>query len=141
MKILSLTEPYASLILYGKKKVETRSWKTSYRGELYIHASKTKMTKKDKNNKELMELLEGKTLHFGMIICKCRLVDCIPMTEEYVEKIKKENEQEYLCGEYAVGRYAWILENVEVLDKPIPAKGHLSIWNYDDIEENSEEEL
>lgn len=36
MKVLSLTEPYATLIKEGKKKVETRSWKTSYRGELYI---------------------------------------------------------------------------------------------------------
>ena len=30
MKVLSLTEPYATLIKEGKKKVETRSWKTSY---------------------------------------------------------------------------------------------------------------
>ena len=39
MKVLSLTEPYAALIKERKKKIETRSWKTSYRGELYIHAS------------------------------------------------------------------------------------------------------
>ncbi len=45
MKILSLTEPYATLIKDGKKKIETRSRKTSYRGELYIHASLTKITK------------------------------------------------------------------------------------------------
>ncbi len=48
MKVLSLTEPYATLILESKKDVETRSWKTSYRGELYIHASMTKITKKIK---------------------------------------------------------------------------------------------
>ena len=36
-KILSLTEPYATLIKEKKKLVETRSWKTDYRGELYIH--------------------------------------------------------------------------------------------------------
>ena len=43
MKVLSITEPYATLIKEKKKKVETRSWKTSYRGELYIHASLTKI--------------------------------------------------------------------------------------------------
>lgn len=37
MKVLSLTEPYATLIKERKKKIETRSWKTPYRGELYIH--------------------------------------------------------------------------------------------------------
>lgn len=42
MKVLSIKEPFATLIKEGKKKIETRSWKTSYRGELYIHASSTK---------------------------------------------------------------------------------------------------
>ena len=39
MKVLSLTEPYATLIKKGVKTIETRSWKTNYRGKLYIHAS------------------------------------------------------------------------------------------------------
>lgn len=54
MKVLSLTEPYATLIKEGKKKIETRSFKTSYCGELYIHASSTKVPKEWKQNKELM---------------------------------------------------------------------------------------
>lgn len=40
MKVLSIKEPYASLIKNNIKKIETRSWKTNYRGKLYIHASK-----------------------------------------------------------------------------------------------------
>lgn len=44
----------------------------------------------------------------------------------------KENNQEYICGEYSLGRYAWKLSNIKVLDKPIPAKGNLGIWNYND---------
>ena len=47
------------------------------------------------------------------------------------ENIKKNNYQEYVCGKYEEGRYAWVLENIEPLGKPIKAKGHLSIWNYD----------
>ena len=47
MKVLSITEPFATLIKNKKKFIETRSWKTNYRGELYIHASKTKINKKD----------------------------------------------------------------------------------------------
>ena len=39
MKVLSLTEPGATLIREKKKLIETRSWKTDYRGELYIHGS------------------------------------------------------------------------------------------------------
>lgn len=129
MKVLSLTEPYATLIKEKKKFIETRSWKTNYRGELYIHASKTKIAKNDLENEELISLIENKNFNFGYIICKCNLVDCIYMTKEFVEEIKNNNYQEYLCGEYSEGRYAWILENIEIIT-PIKAKGSLSIWEY-----------
>ena len=70
MKVLSLIEPYATLIVEKKKKIETRSWKTNYRGILYIHASLTKMDKKDKENKTLLALVKNEPLNYGMIICK-----------------------------------------------------------------------
>lgn len=129
MKVLSLTEPCATLIKEKKKLIETRSWKTSYRGELYIHASSTKIPKEWRENKELMNLVNDIPLNYGNIICKCKLVDCIYMTQEFIEKIK-ENHQEYICGIYEVGRYAWILKNIEVI-KPISTKGHLGVWNYE----------
>ena len=52
------------------------------------------------------------------------------MIKEYVEKMKRNNYQEYVCGVYEEGRYAWILENIVPLDEPIKAKGHLSTWDY-----------
>lgn len=131
MKVLSLTEPCATLIKEKKKMVETRSWKTTYRGELYIHASSTKIPKDWREDNEFMSLVKDTPLNYGYIICKCNLVDCILMTEEYVSKMKKENQQEYICGKYEPGRYAWVLENVEELECPIAAKGHLGIWNYE----------
>ena len=65
IKVLSLTEPYATLIKENKKIIETRSWKTSYRGELYIHASSTKVQKQYKENIELMNLVDDKEYNFG----------------------------------------------------------------------------
>lgn len=130
MKVLSLTEPFATLISSGKKCIETRSWKTNYRGPLYIHVSQTKMNEADVNRRGLYDILGDATFSFGYILCECELVDCVYMTEEYVEDMKKNHYQEYLCGEYKVGRYAWVLENVKPLLKPIPAKGQLNIWNY-----------
>ena len=130
MKVLSLTEPYATLIKLGVKKIETRSWKTSYRGKLYIHASSTRIPKEYRENQELMNLVNINKLNFGNIICSCNLVDCIKMTDEFIEKVKK-NKKEYICGVYENGRYAWILDDIEVLNNPIPAKGHLGIWNMD----------
>ena len=127
MKVLSLMEPWGSLIKEKVKYVETRSWKTSYRGELYIHTSLKKIPKKDERIQNLVNLLQDKNIKYGYIIAKCKLVDCIYMDEEFINKIKKENPTEYMCGEYAVGRYAWILEDIEEIEA-IQAKGHLGIW-------------
>lgn len=40
MKMLTLHQPWASLIACGVKTIETRSWSTDYRGPLAIHAGK-----------------------------------------------------------------------------------------------------
>jgi len=135
MKVLSIIEPCATLIKEKKKFIETRSWKTTYRGELYIHACLTKIPKNWLEDTEFMSLLEGASLNYGYIICKCNLVDCVYMTEEYVKEMKEKNYQEYLCGKYEVGRYAWILDNIVPLITPIKVKGHLGIWNYNDENE------
>lgn len=131
MKVLSLTEPYATLIKNGIKNIETRSWKTTYRGRLYIHASSTKIPRAYRENQALMSLVNNKELSYGNIICSCDLVDCVEMTDEFIDDIRKNN-NEYVTGIYAKGRYAWILKNIEILDNPIKAKGHLGIWNYED---------
>ena len=134
MKVLSLIEPWATLIKEGKKVIETRSWKTSYRGELYIHASSKKIKRSDAHTIELLKLIPDVPMGYGHILCKCKLVDCVYMDQDFLKQIEK-NKQEFLCGEYSLGRYAWILEDVEPLDVPIPAKGHLNIWNYESVNE------
>ena len=129
MKVLSIKEPFASLIALNIKKIETRSWKTNYRGEIYIHASLS-TGKIDEVRKEKLFNLLPKDYLFkqGYIICKCYLKDCIYMDEKFINTIKNDV-TEYLCGRYEVGRYAWILENIELIEE-VPAKGKLGIWNY-----------
>ena len=130
MKVLTVQEPYATFIMQGMKKIETRSWMTKYRGEIYIHAEKSKnFLKKIKNNK-VLKLLESIDLNYGDIICKVELVDCIKMTNDFIEKVKSQNNYEYILGEYEEGRYAWILQNIQELDTKIHAKGKLNIWTY-----------
>lgn len=126
MKALSITEPYATLIRNRIKRIETRSWKTNYRGSMLIHASSTRVPKEWRENTELMEL--AGELHPGEILCRCRLVDCVEMTEDFIKEVKL-NHDEYISGFYEVGRYAWILEDVEPIE-PIKAKGRLGIWEY-----------
>ena len=48
MKVLSIKEPFATLIMDKDKMIETRSFKTNYRGELYIHTSLGSVNIKEK---------------------------------------------------------------------------------------------
>lgn len=130
MKVITLIEPWGTLIKNGYKSIETRSWKTNYRGELYIHTSLSKLPKEAVTNNELRKLYKIDELQYGYIICKCNLVDCIYMTKDFISYIKDNNYQEFICGDYKEGRYAWILKDIQVLEKPIKIKGHLGIWNY-----------
>ena len=129
MKALSITEPYATLIRDGIKRIETRSWKTKYRGDLLIHASSTKIPKEYRKNEELMNLVGDRPLHFGQIVAKCKLIDCVPITEEFIKSLKRD---EIVSGFYSEGRYAWILGNVEVVDENKIVKGKLGLWNYEE---------
>ena len=128
MKVLSIKEPFATLIKDGVKRYETRSWKTNYRGEIYIHASIGLST--SLNKEKGMSYLKS-DIKPGYILCRCNLVDCILMDEDFINYIETEtNEKDY--GDYRLGRYAWKLEVLEVLETPILAKGRLGIWNYED---------
>ncbi len=128
MKVLSIREPFASLIRNGVKKIETRSFKTKYRGEIYIHASKT-VSKLDAKLDDFHKLIVDLETNPGYILCKAKLVDCVYMSDEFIDSIKKNNYTEFLCGRYTEGRYAWILDEVEIIE-PKFAKGQLGIWNY-----------
>lgn len=135
MKVLTLREPWASLIGENIKKIETRSWFTNYRGELYIHAGIAKIPAKDERKNRLAQELKG-TFHFGTIFAKCTLSDCILIDDKFAESIKQSDFLCYDCGNFTPGRYAWILENIEYIT-PIPAKGQLGLWNYDSDKEEA----
>lgn len=127
MKVLSIKEPFATLIKDGVKRYETRSWKTNYRGEIYIHASIGLST--SLNKEKGMSYLKS-DINLGYILCRCNLVECILMDEDFINYIETETtEKDY--GDYRLGRYAWELEVLEVLETPILAKGRLGIWNYE----------
>ena len=128
MKALSIKEPYATLILDGVKRIETRSWKTNHRGDLLIHASSCKIPKEYRDNKELMKLVDGREMNYGKLICKCKLIDCVEMTQEFIDEVAK-NHNEFVSGFYEVGRYAWILDDIKPIDK-VDAKGRLGVWHY-----------
>ena len=106
MKALSLKQPWADLIVQGKKIIETRKWRTNFRGEFYIHASKSF----DKNPVT------------GALIGKVELVN----VKEY--KNKKEFDEDYR-KHFAKNfvRYGYLLRNIKRIN-PVPYKGKLNFF-------------
>ena len=59
MKALTIKEPWATLIISGYKKYEFRSWKTNYRGEIFIHASGKELAKEYLTNEYVISLIKN----------------------------------------------------------------------------------
>ena len=66
----------------------------------------------------------------GKILGKVTLIDCVKMSSEFKEMLLKENKDIYTESSFKEN-YGWQMENVEVFEKPIEAKGKLSLWEYE----------
>ena len=126
MKVLTIKQPWATLIIQRDKRFEFRSWQTKYRGELLIHAGKGI----DKEAINRLKKYIPEVLPQGKILGKVTLVDCIKMSPEFKEMLLNENSDIYTKSSFKEN-YGWQLENVEVFDEPIEVKGHLSLWDYE----------
>lgn len=153
MKVISLIQPWATLIMLCEKRFETRSWATNYRGPLAIHASKKidkeacrhpviQMTLNEHGIYVMDELPIGKIL--GMVDLK----DCHPIHEDHSGSsallspdgyptwwIGKDS-KEFIFGDYSHGRFAWEVPVIEVYKEPIPAIGQLGLWNWEGVNTN-----
>ena len=126
MKVLTIKQPWATLIMQGNKRFEFRSWQTKYRGDLLIHAGKGI----DKVAMKRLSKYIPKELPYGKILGKVKLIDCIRMSSEFKKLLLKENSDIYTESSFKEN-YGWQLTDVEVFENPIEAKGHLSLWEYD----------
>ena len=125
MKVLTIKQPWATLIMQGYKRFEFRSWQTKYRGDLLIHAGKGI----DKEAIKRLGKYLPEELPTGKILGKVTLVDCIKMSPEFKEELLKENRDIYTKSSFQEN-YGWQMDNVQVFKELIEAKGHLSLWEY-----------
>jgi len=126
MKIITLKQPWATLIAEGYKKYEFRSWKTSYRGDILIHAG-------GGVDKEAIEKFSSLNLIYPKyrVLAKVQLVDCIEITDDNYKKINQENE--FVYGNKKREGYAWKITNIKKINSNKEIKGKLGLWNIDEI--------
>ena len=131
IRCLSLWQPWASLIFAPdewRKRVETRSWRTTYRGWLVIHAAKAwgaEQKEPIKNCERLQMAFANAQLDrsfpdwppLGAYLGIVRL-DHVQPTDRFAP-----SELERALGNYAPGRYAWLLRDAIAFPEPIPGRG------------------
>lgn len=125
MKVLTIKQPWASLIANGYKKYEFRSWQTKYRGPLLIHAGK---------GVDKEALLEYKLLNLdyptSKVIALVELVDCILIDKDFNEELSKNS----IYGESnKEGLYAWKITSVKKINNSEYIKGQLGLWNIENL--------
>jgi activating signal cointegrator 1 len=166
LKALSLTQPWATLVALGAKRIETRSWSTPHRGLIAIHASRgfpswARDTCDEDPFYDVLtragilwplgdETLTHKAaeryagLPLGAIVAVARLVEVCP-TGDILTRAAGHDAQFFTCsirrpltaqeaafGDYASGRFAWLLSGITPLPVPIPCKGALGLWTVPD---------
>ena len=126
MKAISLWQPWATAIAVGVKRIETRHWTTRYRGPLAIHAAKHwDVDQKDFASIERSLGRLPARIPFGAIVAVARLVDVRRTKELYLTISPIER----IYGNYSVGRYGWVLEDIRALDEPIPYRGAQGLFD------------
>ncbi len=134
MKVLSFKQPWAELILQGKKKIDLRKWNTKFRGKFLIHASKIPDKKANQRFSCFPHKVQGKAMKkfnlkkllCGFIIGKAKLVN----VKKYANKKEFNKDKNLHLADNSFGNYGFILKEVKRI-KPIKAKGQLGFWNFD----------
>jgi len=127
MKVITIKQPYASLIAEGYKEYEFRTWKTKYRGDILIHAGKSV-------DKKAMEKFKHLGLNYplGCIIAKAIITDCIAIDEDMRKMLFKKDRLVYsgVVNDLTWEGYGFKIDSIERI-KPIYVNGKLSLWDYD----------
>ena len=122
MKCLSVSQPYADLIVQGKKTIELRTWNTKFRGEFLVHAP----FKIKKDACKRLGVDETK-LRTGVIIGKAEIYDV--KVYNSVSELKLDYKKHFATEEFLRHNYGFLLKKPKELRMPIPYKGSLGFFN------------
>lgn len=127
MKVITVKQPFATLIAEGVKEYEFRTWRTKYRGDILIHAGKGV-------DKEAMKKYEKYNFSYpsGCIIAKAKIKDCVFIDAEMRKVLSEKNSFVYsnVINNRDWNGYGFVISDVSKID-PIEVNGKLSLWDYD----------
>lgn len=140
MKALSIKQPWASLIAHGLKPIENRTWRTKFRGRIYIHASMARFNPNPHPfSKEQLKIIQKAyasgnfpsidQLPYSAIVGEVDIIDCVRnhlsiwAEPDPIFDPKKHKRIPKM--------YHWVLENAVSYEEPIlNVNGALSLWEF-----------
>jgi hypothetical protein len=133
MKAISLYQPWATLVVLGIKRLETRRWQTTHSGLLAIHASRTFPAEgRELCRQEPFRSLLARAgfsdeyeLPRGALLGMVQLRRCLRIEEIDLESLA---EAERTAGDFSPGRWAWVLEQAEPFLLPISCPGQRGVF-------------
>ncbi len=121
MKAITVLQPWATLLITGASRYAVRSWQTSYRGPLLIHAGRRLVTH-GPYRAALQTCAFLDRMPRGCILGFAELTDCLP-----VEAVAEPG-----LGDTRPGAWAWRLERPTRLARPLPLRGVLGVYEVPD---------
>lgn len=137
MAAITIHQPWATLIVHGHKRFETRHWKPgTFYGWTAIHAAKREPEKLHSFSDYLLgsgytrwaQVPLGAVLGWGFLKTA--------HSTDNPNFLSKLTSKERDLGDFGPGRYAWEFEAVFRLHEPIPARGYQMLWRWqrDDVD-------
>jgi hypothetical protein len=135
MQVLSVMQPWATMLVLGFKRLETRSWQTRHRGPLAIHAARRRMTAplpmgwRPKMAAAMHRLgLEGWPDLFprGAILGVVDLLDCVKVEELAPDE---PDAIERMLGDFGPNRWVWRLGGSRPLTLPVLVTGQQGVFH------------
>ena len=122
MKCLSVSQPFADLIIQGKKTIDLRNWNTKYRGEFLVHSPQK--IQKDACKRLRINPAELVT---GVIIGKVEIVS----VKKYENKTQILKDKKFhFASSGTFKKFGFILDNPKKLRVPVPCKGKLGFFEF-----------
>lgn len=119
MKAISIKQPWAWLIANGYMTVENRKWYTGHRGDILIHASKSKadLERDLEYVRRVFRIgIDQEQLLFGQVLAVADLIGCTKEPEARVDQYWHKE-----------GHFAWILRRIRPID-PFEVRGRLNLF-------------
>lgn len=133
MKALTICQPYAHLIALPDdddraKRVENRTWETLIRGDVLIHAGKSRSwLDLDATGSTDNSGIKVSEMAFGAIVGVANIVDCFHVAHTYERAVKRYPWLE--THQHVSGPFCFVLADVRPLLNPIPFRGAQKFFN------------